>query len=134
MDDNGLIKIANQARSKAYAPYSGFRVGAALLCEDGTIFSGANVENAVYGLSLCAERVTISKAVSNGYRSFKALAIIAEGEAPCPPCGACRQFLSEFGAEIDVIMANSNGDFKKAKIKELLPFAFNSERLSSKQG
>ncbi|MBE0448441.1 MAG: cytidine deaminase [Actinobacteria bacterium] len=134
MDDNKLVQIASEARQGAYAPYSGFRVGSALLCEDGRVFSGANVENAVYGLSICAERVAITKAVSEGYRRFEALAIIAGGPAPCPPCGACRQFLAEFGPETTVIMVNIEGQVKRAKIKDLLPDAFTSDQLFGGKG
>ena len=129
MDENELLKIATEARQEAYAPYSGFRVGAAVLCDDGRVFSGANVENAVYGLSLCAERVALVKAVSDGCRRFEVLAVIAGGPTPCPPCGACRQFLAEFGADTIVIMANTNGDIRRARIKDLLPLAFTSEQL-----
>ena len=134
MDEAELIRAASQARHEAYAPYSGFRVGAAVLCDDGRVFTGANVENAVYGLSICAERVAMSNAVSEGCRRFKALAVIAEGATPCPPCGACRQFLAEFGAESYVIMANTKGDTKKVPIKELLPYAFTNERLFVDKG
>jgi cytidine deaminase len=129
MDDNELLKIASEARQSAYAPYSGFRVGAAILCEDGRVFSGANVENAVYSLSICAERVAAVKAVSEGCHKFMSLAVIADGPAPCPPCGACLQFLIEFGADTMVIMANVGGEIKKARVKELLPEAFTSEQL-----
>lgn len=128
MDETELIKLAAEARHEAYAPYSGFRIGAAILCEGGRVFTGANVENVVYGLSLCAERVAATKAVSEGCRRFEAIAIIADGPTPCPPCGACRQFLAEFGAETLVIMANMNGDIRKAKLKDLLPLAFTSEQ------
>lgn len=129
MDESELIRMAAEARHEAYAPYSGFRVGAAVVCDDGRIFTGANVENAVYGLSICAERVAMSNAVSEGYRKFEALAVIADGPTPCPPCGACRQFLAEFGADSLVIMANIKGEVKKALIKELLPYAFTNEQL-----
>ncbi len=128
MNETELVKIAIEARQEAYAPYSGFGVGTAILCEDGRVFTGANVENAVYGLSLCAERVAATKAVSEGCRRFKSIAIIADGPTPCPPCGACRQFLAEFGVETLVIMANTNGDVRKAKLKDLLPLAFTKEQ------
>jgi len=133
IDESKLLKAASDARREAYAPYSGFRVGSAVLCEDGKVFSGVNVESAVYGLSICAERVAIAKAVSEGYRRFDALAVIADGPTPCPPCGACRQFLAEFGSEIVVIMANTSGETKKARIKELLPTAFTNEQLFGKK-
>lgn len=132
VDENSLVKIALEARQEAYAPYSGFRVGAALLCEDGRVFTGVNVENAVYGSSICAEQVAVVKAVSEGCRRFEAIAIIADGPVPCPPCGSCRQFLAEFGAETLVIMANTSGEVKKAKLSELLPLAFTNEQLFGK--
>ncbi|MCL6471677.1 MAG: cytidine deaminase [Firmicutes bacterium] len=132
MNESELIQKAAAARQEAYAPYSGFRVGAALLCDDGRVFSGANVENAVYGLSICAERVAVAKAVSEGCRRFEAMALIADGPTPCSPCGSCRQFLAEFGAETLVIMANTSGEIKRAKVKDLLPMAFTSEQLFNK--
>lgn len=130
MDEERLIQIALKARQEAYAPYSGFRVGAAALCENGQVYSGANVENASYGLSICAERVALVKAVSEGCRRFEALAVVADSPTPASPCGACRQFLAEFGPETLVIMANTKGEIKKAKVGELLPYAFTSEQLS----
>lgn len=132
--ENELLKAATEARHEAYAPYSGFRVGAAVLCDDGRVFNGANVENAVYGLSLCAERVAVAKAVSEGCRRFEALVVIADGPAPVPPCGACRQFLAEFGPETLVIMANTKGETKRARIKELLPDAFTNAQLFGEKG
>ena len=123
-----LIEMAKKARDNAYAPYSNFKVGAALLTEDGEIFTGANVENASYGLSICAERVAVFKAVSEGKRKLKAIAVVADTEKPTPPCGACRQVLAEFG-DIEVIMANLKGDVKVMKLSELLPEAFTPEDL-----
>ena len=123
-----LIEMAKRARENAYAPYSNFKVGAALLTEDGEIFTGANVENASYGLSICAERVAVFKAVSEGKRKFKAIAVVTDTEKPTPPCGACRQVLAEFG-DIEVIMANLKGDVKVMKLSELLPEAFTPEDL-----
>ncbi len=123
-----LIEMAKRARENAYAPYSNFKVGAALLTEDGEIFTGANVENASYGLSICAERVAVFKAVSEGKRKFKAIAVVADTEKPTPPCGACRQVLAEFG-DIEVIMANLKGDVKVMKLSELLPEAFTPDDL-----
>ena len=123
-----LIEMAKKARDNAYAPYSNFKVGAALLTEDGEIFTGANVENASYGLSICAERVAVFKAVSEGKRKFKAIAVVADTEKPTPPCGACRQVLAEFG-DLEVIMANLKGDVKVMKLSELLPEAFMPEDL-----
>ena len=101
-----LIKLALDARLKAYAPYSDFLVGAALLCEDGTIFTGCNVENTSYGLAICAERTAICKAVSEGHQKFKTIVVSATPLAS--PCGACRQFLVEFGNDIEVISVDAN--------------------------
>jgi len=123
MDDEKLIELAKNASNKAYAPYSKYNVGAALLTEDGKIFTGCNVENASYGLTICAERVAVFKAVSEGYKKFKAIAIFAKGALPYP-CGACRQVLAEFDdGEMDVIISNGES-IKKFKLKDLLPFSF----------
>ncbi len=119
-----LIKKATDARLKAYAPYSNFTVGAALMTDKGAIFTGCNIENASLGLSICAERVAIQKAVSAGYTTFKALAVVCDTEKPCSPCGACRQVMTEFSPEMDVIMVNLHHDLKIMKAKELLPDAF----------
>ncbi len=129
LDVKRLLEMARKARENAYAPYSDFKVGAALLTESGEIFTGCNVENSSYGLSVCAERVALFKAVSEGYRKFKALAVVADTERPVPPCGACRQVLWEFG-DIDIIMSNLKGDVKVMKLSELLPegFHFGGER------
>ncbi len=123
-----LLEMAKKARENAYAPYSNFKVGAAIITEDGKVFTGANVENASYGLSICAERVALFKAVSEGYRKFKAIAVVADTDGPVSPCGACRQVLSEFG-DMDVIMANVKGDMKVMKLSELLPESFTPEDL-----
>jgi len=104
-------------------------VGAAVLCDDGKIFTGCNIENASFGLALCAERVAIFKAVSEGSTKFEAIAVIGDTDKPCSPCGACRQVISEFGEDIPLIMANLKGDVKIKKIKELLPEAFGKNDL-----
>lgn len=131
MADYGrLIEAATEARKKAYAPYSKFQVGAAVLCDDGTIFTGCNVENASYGLTCCAERTAIFKAVSEGHRKFQAIAIVLDSPDPSAPCGACRQVIFEFGPHIDVVMANVGS--KKVdvmKITELIPRAFGPSSL-----
>lgn len=119
-----LIEAALSSRKKAYAPYSKFKVGAALLTSSGQIYIGANVENASYGLSLCAERVAIAKAVSEGEKKFNALALIYEGKDYPVPCGACRQFIYEFGDKINIIMAKSKDKYIIKNIRELLPKAF----------
>lgn len=119
-----LIEEAAEAMKRAYAPYSGFRVGAALLTRRGNVYSAANVENASSGAAICAERAALAKAVSEGEREFEALAVVADAEEPVAPCGICRQSLLEFGAAIKVIMANTRGDAEIATVAELLPKGF----------
>lgn len=124
IDEDRLITAAVGARRHAYCPYSGFAVGAALLADDGRVFTGANVENASLGLTLCAERVAVHKAVSEGVRAFKALAV-ACGEGPCAPCGACRQVLLEFAPGLSLLLTDAAGAKRSHKsIEELLPEAF----------
>lgn len=118
-----LMDCAIKARENAYSPYSHFTVGAALLCEDGTLYEGCNIENASYGLTNCAERTAIFKAVSEGHIKFKALAVVADTEGPCAPCGACRQVMAEFKIPL-IIMGNLMGNIKIVTIEELLPFSF----------
>lgn len=119
-----LVRQAVAARSRAYAPYSGFAVGAAILAQDGRIFTGCNVENASYGLTVCAERVALFGAVSAGAREFLALAV-ACGPGHCAPCGACRQVLYEFARDLLVIMADGEGkSWRRASLRDLLPHAF----------
>ena len=124
-----LIRIARQARKNAYAPYSRFKVGAAVLTEGGKIYSGCNVENASYGLTNCAERTAIFRAVADGQKKIKAIAIVLEAPDFGAPCGACRQVIYEFGPSAEVIMATVAGKFKVKKISELLPDAFGPENL-----
>ena len=124
-----LFKEAEKARKKAYTPYSKFKVGAAVLTTDGKIFTGCNIENASFGLTVCAERVAILKAISEGSYKFEAMAIVGDTERPCSPCGACRQVISEFGEDIKIAMSNLKGDVKIKKISELLPEAFNKNDL-----
>ena len=123
MDDQALLRLADEARRHAYSPYSKFPVGAALLCADGEVYTGVNVENAVNGLSLCAERVALFKALSEGKRDFVKLAVVCDADA-CRPCGACRQVLYEHAPEIEILMGNPGGAFKRTTIRELLPEAF----------
>ncbi len=118
-----LMDCAIKARENAYSPYSHFAVGAVLLCEDGTLYEGCNIENASYGLTNCAERTAIFKAVSEGHIKFKALAVVADTEGPCAPCGACRQVMAEFKIPL-IIMGNLMGNIKIVTIEELLPFSF----------
>ena len=118
-----LLLKAKEAMNNAYAPYSLFRVGASLLTKDGKIFTGCNVENASYSMTICAERVAIFKAVSEGYTEFEALLLVSSSGEFTPPCGACRQVMAEFGNFL-VIMAYKNGNFKENKVSELLPISF----------
>ncbi|MCR4562442.1 MAG: cytidine deaminase [Bacilli bacterium] len=132
MDKYELIRKATHARSLSYSPYSHFAVGAALLCKDGSVYLGANIENSSYPLCMCAERNAIYNAMMDGKSKddFEALAIIADSDQPCSPCGACRQVISElFPEEAPIYLANLEGDTKETLIKELLPFAFSGEDL-----
>ena len=122
LTDEELITLAYEAREFAYAPYSGYKVGAALLCEDGRVFKGCNVENNAYPNSYCAERTALVKAVSEGARKFTKLAVTASGSAPYP-CGACRQSLHEFAPELDILIA-WDGNILRTSLKELLPCGF----------
>jgi len=126
-----LINAAVAARERAYAPYSNFRVGAAILTKEGRYYTGCNVENVSYSLTCCAERVALFKAVSNGERDFEAIAITAGTDEYCAPCGACRQALAEFGAKIKVFMVNRAGDYHLRSVAELLPEAFDPKTLNS---
>lgn len=123
LETQKLMDCAIKARENAYSPYSHFAVGAALLCEDGTLFEGCNIENASYGLTNCAERTAIFKAVSEGHTKFKALAVVADTEGPCAPCGACRQVMAEFKIPL-IIMGNLMGNIKIVTMEEVLPFSF----------
>ncbi len=118
-----LIDAAIQAREKAYVPYSKFKVGAAVLTKSGIIVSGCNVENASYGLSNCAERTAIFKAVSEGEQDFSVIAVAADTERPVAPCGACRQVIAEFGIN-KIIMCNLKGEQLVMNLEELLPYSF----------
>ncbi len=122
-----LIALALEARKKAYAPYSHFAVGAALLAESGQVYAGCNVENASYGLSICAERVALFKAVAAGERRFKTIAVVTETMAT--PCGSCRQVLAEFAEELEVIVADLEGQKGIYTLGELLPASFTSRHL-----
>ncbi len=124
MDESRLVAAAVEARGRAYAPYSGFMVGAALLSKGGRVFTGCNVENASYGLTVCAERVALFKAISEGVREFEAIAV-ACGDSPCSPCGACRQALYEFAPHLKVILADGEGRrWEVMSLSDLLPRAF----------
>lgn len=123
-----LIDHAIVARETTYSPYSHFGVGAALLCEDGAIYEGCNIENASYGLTNCAERTAIFKAVSEGRTKFKALAVVADTDGTCSPCGACRQVISEFEIPY-IIMANLKGEYTVVELDGLLPFRFGAHSM-----
>ena len=125
MTDKELLALAKKASLNAYVPYSRFAVGAALECEDGTVFTGCNVENAALGSTICAERIACVKAVSEGQRRFKRIAVYADSENFCTPCGACRQFLVEFSPEMEVLCAKSGGRYVSYKLSELLAHSFN---------
>lgn len=127
-----LFRLAKKARLKAYAPYSGYKVGAAILADDGKIYTGSNVENASYGLTLCAERTALVKAVSQGNRKFKEVLIVADGPEPVSPCGACRQVLFEFGKSAEVIMSNLKGRSRIEPLSRLLPHGFSRGSLKRK--
>ena len=132
MNSNQLVEKAIEARKLSYSPYSNFAVGAALLCKDGRVFLGANVENSSYPLCMCAERNALYNAMMDGYKKedFLALAIAADTEEACSPCGACRQVISElFPRDGKIYLSNLKGDFKETNIDELLPFAFSKEDL-----
>ncbi|MEP6848907.1 MAG: cytidine deaminase [Acidobacteriota bacterium] len=124
-----LIEAATKVREHAYAPFSDFRVGSALETDDGEIISGCNVESASYGLTVCAERVAIWKAISEGKRKIKHIAVVADTEELTPPCGVCRQIIWEFGGDIPVIMSNLKGKVETVQMKDLLPRAFDTKFL-----
>jgi cytidine deaminase len=130
VSDDELIERATSARLAAHAPYSNFEVGAALLAADGRVFTGCNIENSAYGLSMCAERVAIFKAVSEGANEFTKVAVVTDSESLTPPCGCCRQMIWEFAsASTEIILANLTGDVRSFDIKDLLPEAFDARFL-----
>lgn len=129
MKIENLINASIDAKKFSYSPYSKFRVGAALLTEDDQIIQGSNIENSSYGLTICAERVAIFKAYSEGIRKFKAIAISSDDKNFCPPCGACRQIIWELCGDIDVILIDGKGNSKTFKASEFLPYPFGDENL-----
>ncbi|CAN5890628.1 cytidine deaminase [soil metagenome] len=131
-DERALLEVARAAREAAYAPYSGFKVGAALRAADGTVFSGANVENAAFSPTICAERVALPAAVVAGHRDFLALAVVGGGDGPCTPCGVCRQMLYEFAPDLIVLAAGETGAVGRYVLgSDLLPEGFGPRRLGS---
>ena len=131
MTHKELLMRAKEAKSGAYAPYSRFNVGAALLCANGRLFTGANIENASYSVTCCAERVALYKAVSEGEREFSAIAIVSDSQRPTYPCGVCRQALSEFSPNMDVIAASHTLEHDTTTLDALLPCAFSGEEMET---
>ena len=127
--DDPLLSAALAARLHAFAPFSKFQVGAALEDSDGRIHTGCNVENATYGLTLCAERVAVFKAISEGIRKFRRIAVAADTDALTPPCGACRQILWEFCQDIEILLVNPRGKTETYRLKELFPKPFDARYL-----
>lgn len=127
MTNKDLLSIAKEASKMAYVPYSRFAVGAALECRDGTVYTGCNIENAALGDTICAERTACVKAISEGQREFTRIAVFAESEGFCMPCGSCRQFLSEFdrSGDMEVLAARADGRYVSYRLRELLPHTFN---------
>ena len=124
-----LVAAARAVRERAVADFSGFKVGAALETADGQIITGCNIENASYGLTICAERVAVFKALSEGHRAFTRIVVVADTSSPTPPCGACRQILWEFGGDIEVILANTTAVTATLQMKDLLPLPFDRRLL-----
>jgi len=125
--EQSLVAKSREAMAYAYCPYSNFPVGAALLCEDGSLHLGCNIENVAYSLGICAERTAAVKAVSGGHTKFKAIAVASDNENFISPCGSCRQFLMEFNRELVVYLTKSDSSYKKVKIGDLLPMAFSMD-------
>ncbi len=130
MTDRELVDLAFTMLERSYAPYSGFPVGAALLCKDGTVFTGCNVENAAYGSCICAERTALVKAVSEGHRDdWVKLAVVGNSEQPCWPCGACRQMLYEFCPDLPILVAGKDRVIEHVTLSDLLPHGFGPRNL-----
>ena len=129
MSASSLFRAARAARRGAVAPFSRFKVGAALEAADGTIITGCNIENATYGLTVCAERVAMFKALSDGHRRFRRIAVVADTTDPTPPCGACRQILWEFGGNLEILLANLTEEKGRHHLKNLLPLPFDARLL-----
>ena len=125
MTDRELLSLAKLASENSYSPYSHFAVGAALECSDGTVYTGCNIENAALGSTICAERTACCKAVSEGHREFVRIAIMADSQDYCYPCGACRQFLAEFSPDMEVLCGKGDGRYVSYKLRQLLPGIFN---------
>ena len=133
MTEQALCQKAIDMLDMAYVPYSHFPVGAALLCRDGTVFTGCNIENAAYGATICAERTAIFKAVSEGHRDFDTIVIAGRSSDYCYPCGMCRQFMKEFAPEMQVICLNGRGEALELTLRDLLPYGFDRTFLPGEQ-
>jgi cytidine deaminase len=133
VDWEPLVETALEARGRAYAPYSGYRVGAALLTRDGRVFAGCNVENASFPVCLCAERAALAAAVSSGFTEFSAIVVVTAGDRPAPPCGMCRQALAEFEPDLAVLGVTPEGVRERWSLAALLPGAFRSGALEEGQ-
>lgn len=129
MTDLELIAAAQAMLERAYAPYSGYRVGAALLGTNGKVYTGCNIESAAYSATICAERAALCRAVSNGCRSFEKLAVISSGDEMCTPCGVCRQMLYEFSEDLIVLCCNGAGEYQTIPLQHLLPYGFGAFNL-----
>lgn len=132
--EDDLIEAARQAMQSAYAPYSGFRVGAVLEADDGRRFAGTNVESASYPVGVCAEQAALAAGVTSGAREFRRLALTASGDEPVPPCGKCRQALAEFGADLEIVSEGTGGGRKRWTLGELLPDSFDGPRSRGERG
>ena len=133
MTEKELVARAIGAKKYAYSPYSGFHVGAAILCKDGSLYTGCNIENSSYGITICAERTALFKAVSEGHTDdFEIMAVTGDSESFCMPSGACRQALSEFAPDLPVFLSNRDGEYYRTTVAELLPGSFGPEHLSGK--
>ena len=129
MTDRKIIDMAAEAMKNSYSPYSRFKVGAALESSDGSVFTGCNIENPAFGTTICAEVAAVSAAVSAGKRNFKRIAVISDGSAYCFPCGSCRQLLSEFSPDVEVLCTRSDGRYESYPLSALLPKAFGKEHV-----
>ena len=129
MTDRKLIETAADVMENSYSPYSRFKVGAAIECSDGTVYTGCNIENVAFGATLCAEAVAISAAVSAGKRQFRRIAIISDGTSYCVPCGTCRQMLNEFSPDIEVLCARADGRYVSYPLTAFLPLPFTKEQI-----
>ena len=133
MTDRQLIDIAAKTMNNSYSPYSGFKVGAALECSDGTVFTGCNIENAAFGATICAEAAAVASAVSAGKRAFKRIAIVSEGGTYCFPCGTCRQLLNEFSPDMEVLCVRADNRYVSYPLATLFPMAFGKDQIDNSQ-